>query len=41
MINYQLFLAIILGCFIGGIAGYIGSLMLTKRMSLMGGALEH
>ena len=35
------FLALILGAFIGGVAGYIGSLMLTKRMSLIGGPLGH
>jgi len=39
--SYQLILALIMGGFIGGLAGYIGSLMLTKRMSLMGGALGH
>ncbi len=30
-----------MGAFIGGIAGYVGSLMVTKRMALMGGALGH
>lgn len=39
--SYQLILALTMGAFIGGLAGYIGSLMLTKRMSLMGGALGH
>ena len=34
-------LALIMGAFIGGVAGYIGSLMVTKRMALMGGALGH
>lgn len=34
-------LAIIMAAFIGGAAGYIGSLMLTKRMALTGGALGH
>lgn len=33
--------ALIMGAFIGGVAGYIGSLMVTKRMALMGGALGH
>lgn len=33
--------AIILGTIVSGIAGYVGSLMLTKRMALMGGALGH
>jgi len=37
----QLLAAIITSAFVGGIAGYIGSLMVTKRMSLMGGALGH
>lgn len=39
VINF--FLALILGAFIGGIAGYLGSLMLTKRMALIGGPLGH
>ncbi|WP_404361008.1 metal ABC transporter permease [Methylotuvimicrobium sp. KM1] len=34
-------LALIIGCAIGAVAGYMGSLMLTKRMALMGGALGH
>lgn len=37
----QLFLALILGGTVGAMAGYLGSLMLTKRMTLMGGALGH
>lgn len=37
----QLILALILGTFICGVAGYLGSIMVTKRMSLMGGALGH
>lgn len=37
----QLILAIIMGICVGGAAGYIGSLMITKRMALMGGALGH
>jgi len=34
-------LAIILALFVGGATGYIGSLMLSKRMSLIGGPLGH
>lgn len=34
-------LALIMGGFIGGAAGYTGSLMVTKRMALAGGALGH
>lgn len=30
-----------MGGFIGAIAGYLGSLMVTQRMALMGGALGH
>jgi len=41
MISIQLLLAIIMVAFVGGIAGFIGSLMVTKRMALMGGALGH
>lgn len=41
MIDSQLTLALIMGIFVGGLAGYIGSLMMTKRMALMGGALGH
>ncbi|MBI4229004.1 MAG: metal ABC transporter permease [Deltaproteobacteria bacterium] len=37
----QLFLALIIGTFICGVAGYLGSLMITKRMSLVGDALGH
>ncbi len=37
----QLLLALILGISVGGVAGYIGSLMLTKRMALIGGAFGH
>ncbi|TET06802.1 metal ABC transporter permease [Candidatus Dependentiae bacterium] len=39
--NIQFFAVLIMGACIGGIAGYIGSLMVTKRMALMGGALGH
>lgn len=34
-------LALIMGAFIGGAAGYVGSLMVTKRMALAGGSLGH
>jgi len=37
----QLMLALIIGAVVGGVAGYLGTLMVTKRMSLMGGALGH
>ncbi len=33
--------ALIIATTVGGVAGYIGSLMVTKRMALMGGALGH
>jgi len=33
--------ALIIAAAVGGVAGYIGSLMVTKRMALMGGALGH
>lgn len=34
-------LAFIMAIFVGGAAGYVGSLMVTKRMALAGGALGH
>ena len=37
----KIILALILAGSIGAVAGYLGSLMLTKRMALMGGALGH
>ena len=37
----QSILTLITAIFIGGAAGYIGSLMLTKRMALVGGPLGH
>ena len=37
----QIFLAALLALFVGGTAGYVGSLMLIKRMSLVGDALGH
>jgi ABC-type Mn2+/Zn2+ transport system permease subunit len=33
--------SLIVGIFIGGVAGYLGSLMITKRMALVGDALGH
>lgn len=39
--DYQLFLSLIAGIFIGGAAGYLGSLMLSRRMSLVAGPLGH
>ena len=37
----QFLLSLIAGIFVGGVAGYLGSLMLTKRMALVGDALGH
>ncbi|MCD2451686.1 metal ABC transporter permease [Methylicorpusculum oleiharenae] len=37
----KIILALILGSSVGAVSGYLGSLMLTKRMTLMGGALGH
>jgi len=37
----ELTLSLITAIFIGGVAGYLGSLMLTKRMALVGGPLGH
>jgi len=39
--SWQLIGVITMGACIGGIAGYLGSLMVTKRMALMAGALGH
>ena len=41
MVNIQFISVLTMGAFIGATAGYIGSLMITKRMALMGGALGH
>jgi len=41
VINIEIILALIMSMAIGAIAGYLGSLMVTKRMALMGGALGH
>jgi len=37
----QLMLSLFTGVFIGGVAGYLGTLMVSKRMALVGGALGH
>jgi len=37
----QFFLSLVCGGFIGGIAGYLGTLMLSKRMALVAGPLGH
>ena len=37
----QFLYSLIVGVFIGGVAGYLGSLMITKRMALVGDALGH
>lgn len=37
----QFILSLILSIFVGGAAGYLGSLMITKRMALVGDALSH
>ncbi len=37
----QFILSLITAIFIGGVAGYLGSLMITKRMALIGGPLGH
>jgi ABC-type Mn2+/Zn2+ transport system permease subunit len=34
-------LALIMGALVGGVAGYLGTLMLSKRMALMAGPLGH
>jgi len=38
---YQLILALISGIFISGVAGYLGTLMLSKKMSVVAGPLSH
>jgi len=37
----QLFLSLLGGIFISGVAGYLGTLMLSKRMSVVAGPLAH
>ena len=39
--DFQFFLSLICGIFIGGIAGYLGTLMLSKKMALVAGPLGH
>ena len=39
--DYQFPLSLVVGIFIGGVAGYLGSLMLTRRMALVAGPLGH
>jgi len=41
MIDEKILLAILMTVSIGGVAGYLGTLMLSKRMSLVGGPLGH
>jgi ABC-type Mn2+/Zn2+ transport system permease subunit len=36
-----LFLSLMVGAFVGGAAGYLGSLMVTRKMALVGDALGH
>jgi len=37
----QLFFSLVTGIFIGGMSGYLGTLMLSKRMALVAGPLGH
>lgn len=39
--SYQLFYTLLSGIFIGGVAGYLGTLMLSKKMSVVAGPLAH
>jgi len=39
--DFQLLLSLISGIFIGGITGFLGTLMLSKRMALVAGPLGH
>jgi ABC-type Mn2+/Zn2+ transport system permease subunit len=39
--DFQILLSLISGVFIGGTAGYLGTLMLSKRMALVAGPLGH
>jgi len=39
--DLQFLYSLVVGIFIGGVAGYLGSLMITKRMALVGDALGH
>ena len=40
-IEMQFVLALIIGAFVGGAAGYLGTLMLSKKMGLVAGPLGH
>lgn len=37
----NLYITILIGFFVGGVAGYLGAIMVMKRMSLVGDALSH
>lgn len=39
--SYQFILALVSGIFISGVAGYLGTLMLSKKMSVVAGPLAH
>lgn len=39
--SHQLILSLISGIFISGVAGYLGTLMLSKKMSVVAGPLAH
>lgn len=41
LINSEFLLSLVAGVFVGGAAGFLGFLMLTKRMALVGDALGH
>ena len=41
MAHLQFILSLLCGIFIGGVAGYLGTLMLQKRMALVAGPLGH
>ncbi|MEW5907618.1 MAG: metal ABC transporter permease [Patescibacteria group bacterium] len=41
MIEEQIFYSLIAAIFVGGSTGYLGSLMVTRRMALVGDALGH
>jgi len=40
-VSNQFLLSLIVGIFVGGAAGYLGTLMLSKRMALVAGPLGH
>jgi zinc transport system permease protein len=40
-VSSQLLLSLTVGIFIGGVAGYLGTLMLSRRMALVAGPLGH